>query len=110
MNAEKCDLELCFWTMNPKEQLWTRLKALQVYETANVFVMAYDLDDKESFEKLNSIHLDFKDSNALGAYTILIGIQTKDLGLKLTKRMIDKQEVRQFMGSRGIASYVEVDF
>jgi len=70
--------------------------------------MVFNLDDKESFEKLTSIHHDFKDSNALGAYQVLAGIQTKDLQSKLTKRMIDPSEVKSFMALKGIPSYIEV--
>lgn len=27
-NTETCELDICFWDMNPKEHLWSRLKAL----------------------------------------------------------------------------------
>lgn len=43
------DIELNFWDLNPKEHLWSRLKALQLYENANVFIMLYNADDRESF-------------------------------------------------------------
>ena len=57
------DVELNFWDLNPKEHLWSRLKALQLYENANIFIMIYNADDRESFQRLISIHNDFLDSN-----------------------------------------------
>ena len=87
-------MEVCFWFMNPKEHLWSRLKAVQIYESANILLMLYNTDDRDSFEKLNSIHHDFKDSNSLGAYQMLIAIATKDMQNKLTKKVIDSKEVK----------------
>lgn len=53
MSKEKAyDLELHFWFMNPKEHLWSRLKALELFEIANVLVMLYNADDRDSFEKI----------------------------------------------------------
>ena len=68
LNFENFELDICFWDMNPKEHLWSRLKALQLYESANIFIMLYNADDKDSFEKLLSIHNDFKEQNTVGAY------------------------------------------
>lgn len=54
--------------MNPKEHLWSRLKALELFETANIQLMVYNADDRDSFEKIQVIHNDFKDTNKVGAY------------------------------------------
>jgi hypothetical protein len=94
--------------MNPKEHLWSRIKALQLYETANIFIMVYNADDRDSFEKLLSIHSDFKESNAVGAYQVLVSVITKDLANKNTKRVMKHDDTQEFMEDRGIPSFVEV--
>lgn len=50
------ELDICFWDMNPKAHLWSRLKALELYEKANIFVMVYNADDRDSFEQIQLIH------------------------------------------------------
>ncbi len=62
------ELDICFWDMNPKEHLWSRLKALELFETANIMLMVYNADDRDSFEKIQLIHNDFRDTNKVGAY------------------------------------------
>jgi len=94
--------------MNPKEHLWSRLKAVQLYESANIFLMLYNADDRDSFEKLNSIHHDFRDSNNLGAYQMLISIVTKDVQNKLSKKVVTQKEVKALMHEKGIPSFIEV--
>ena len=46
------ELDICFWEKNPKENMWTNLKALQLYETANIILMVYNADDRDSFDSL----------------------------------------------------------
>ena len=94
--------------MNPKEHLWSRLKALQLYESANIFIMLYNADDRDSFEKLFSIHNDFKDSNQTGAYQVLASIVTKDMVNKKSQKVIKNTEARAFIEAKGIPSYIEV--
>lgn len=62
-DPNKAELDLFFWDMNTKEHLWSRLKALQLYENANIFIMVYNADDRDSFLKLDSICKDFKENN-----------------------------------------------
>ena len=50
------ELDICFWDMNPKAHLWSRLKALELYEKANIFLMVYNADDRDSFEQIQLIH------------------------------------------------------
>lgn len=94
--------------MNPKEHLWSRIKALQLYESANVFIMVFNADDRDSFDKLWSIHHDFKESNALGAYQILVQVITKDITSKHTKRALKHDFIQSFMEERDIPSFIEV--
>lgn len=56
-------------------------------------MMVYNADDRDSFEKLLSIHHDFKDSNAVGAYQVLVSVITKDIVTKHTKRIFKNDEV-----------------
>eukprot|EP00347_Sterkiella_histriomuscorum_P014922 403358997 len=105
---QTCELDICFWDMNPKEHLWSRIKALQLYETANIFLMVYNADDRDSFEKLLSIHNDFKEQNAVGAYQVLVSVITKDIATKHTKRFMKHDDVQYFMEERGIPSFIEV--
>lgn len=49
--------------MNPKEHLWTKSEAVKLFEAANIILMVYNADDRDSFEKINLIHKDFKESN-----------------------------------------------
>jgi hypothetical protein len=72
--SENLEFDICFWDLNPKNHLASRLKAIQLYESANIFLMVYNADDRDSFDKLNSILLDFKDSNAVGAYKVLVSV------------------------------------
>ena len=51
-NKDTYDLDICFWEKNPKENMWSNLKALQLYETANIILMVYNADDRMSFESL----------------------------------------------------------
>jgi len=62
--------------MNPKEHLWSRLKALELFETANIFLMLFNADDRDSYEKVQIIQNDFKDSNKVGAYQVLVSVIT----------------------------------
>jgi hypothetical protein len=54
--------------MNPKEHLWSRLKAMELFETANIFLMVFNADDRDSYEKVQIVHNDFKECNKVGAY------------------------------------------
>lgn len=56
LNQEPIILEISFWEINPKEHLWSRLKSLELFEIANVFIMVYNADDRDSFEKVQLIH------------------------------------------------------
>jgi hypothetical protein len=87
-NTENFELDICFWDMNPKEHLWSRLKALQLYEQANILIMLYNADDKDSFEKLLSIHNDFMEYNQVGAYQVLVALINKDVANKNAKRVL----------------------
>ncbi len=94
--------------MNPKEHLWSRLKALELFETANIFLMLYNADDRDSFEKIQLIHNDFKDCNKVGAYQVLISVITQEIKLKRVPKQIKKGEVSEYIDSKGIPSYVEI--
>jgi hypothetical protein len=94
--------------MNTKEHLWSRIKALQLYETANIFVMVFNADDRDSFDKLEQISRDFKDNNKTNAYVILCSIITNDIIFKRTTKDIKKQEAQDFIERNGIPSYIEV--
>ena len=65
---EAYELDIQFWNMNPKEHLWSRLKALELFETANIFLMLFNADDRDSYEKVQIIQNDFKECNKVGAY------------------------------------------
>jgi len=51
-SEKKYELEISFWDMNPKEHLWSRLKSLELFETANILLMIYNADDRDSYEKI----------------------------------------------------------
>ncbi|CDW76159.1 UNKNOWN [Stylonychia lemnae] len=104
---ENFELDICFWDMNPKEHLWSRLKALQLYEQANIFIMLYNADDKDSFEKLVSIHNDFNEQNQVGAYQVLVAIVNKDIANKSTRRIMKNDQIQDFLEQRGIPSFIE---
>lgn len=89
---EPLELDICFWDMNPKEHLWSRLKALELFETANILLMVYNADDRDSFEKIQLIHNDFKESNKVGAYQVLVSIITNDVKNKKVPKQVKKAE------------------
>lgn len=51
-NPNYVELDLSFWDINPKEQLWSKLKALQLYEKTNILLLLYNADDKDSFHRI----------------------------------------------------------
>lgn len=86
------ELDLTFHEMNSKEHIWSRLKALQLYEQANIFLLVYNADSRESFEALKSIYADFKESNSLDCYVVLCSIISHDIILRRTQKVIKKTE------------------
>ena len=79
-----------------------------MYETANIFLMVYNADDRDSFDKLNSILLDFKDSNAVGAYKVLVSVMNYGKDRVQRPREVSVSDVTLLMEQHGIPSYIEV--
>jgi hypothetical protein len=104
----KNELDLTFYEMNPKEHLWSRLKALQLYESANIFILIFNADDRDSFESLQSIYQDFKEANSQDCYVVLCSVITHDIILRKTQKVIKKTEAQEFIDSRRIPSYCEL--
>lgn len=94
--------------MNPKEHLWSRIKALELFENANIFLMVFNADDRDSYEKVQIIQNDFKECNKVGAYQVLVSVITQDIKLKRVPKAVKKQEVADYIDSKGIPSYLEV--
>ncbi|CDW77158.1 UNKNOWN [Stylonychia lemnae] len=107
-SLDKYELDICFWDMNPKEHLWSRLKSLELFETANILLMVYNADDRDSYDKIKQIHADFKEQNKVGAYQVLISVITADLKLKKTQKAVKKTEAQEFIEDANIPSYLEV--
>ena len=56
-------LDISFATLNPKLHLWSKLRSQQLFTDANIALLVYNADDKESFDKLNSIYKDLQEVN-----------------------------------------------
>lgn len=91
------EVDLSFWDLNPREHLWSRLKALQLYDKANIFIMLYNAEDRDSFDRLGSIYNDFKESNQVGAYCILVSVISADIIKKNIVKEIKKNEAEDFI-------------
>jgi hypothetical protein len=87
-------LNINFWTINPKEHLWSRLRSLQLYQTTNILVMIYNADDRDSFDRLISIQSDFNEQNMIGAYQILVSVISPEIIAKKRPKVIKKAEVQ----------------
>ena len=59
--------------------------------------MVYNSDDRDSFDKLNSILLDFKDSNAVGAYKVLVSVINYNKEKKQKPREVSISDVTLLM-------------
>jgi hypothetical protein len=70
--------------------------------------MVYNADDRDSYERLMTIHNDFKESNQVGGYQVLVSVITNNIIQKKTPKLVKKEEVRQFINSKGIPSYIEI--
>ena len=59
INAAKNEIELNFWDLNAKENLWLRLKSLSLFENVHILLLVYNADDTDSFSSIESIYHDF---------------------------------------------------
>ncbi len=57
-----------------QQQIWSKLKAIEIYETTNILIMLYNACEKESFSRLPEVYEEFKESNTVGAYSILVSV------------------------------------
>ena len=62
-----------------KEDIWSKLKAIEVFEVTNILLMVYSSEDRSSFERIEKCYKEFKESNTVGAYKILISIVSQDV-------------------------------
>ena len=77
--------------------MWLRLKSLQLFESAHIFLMLYNADDKDSFENIESIYHDFQEANQVGAYIVLVSIISHDIISKRAYKDIKKAHAYEFM-------------
>ena len=105
------DIQINFWEIDTQsilspEQIWQKLKAIEVYETTNVLMLLYKASDKKSFLSLTEAFKEFKDNNTVGAYTILVAVVDPQ-----EKKLVKSQEAREAMLTSlvGASSYVEVE-
>jgi hypothetical protein len=92
----------------PDQHLWSRVKALNLYEKANSMILLYNCDDMQSFRTIIPVIQDFCNYNENGAYLMLVGVVSKNLWDKKTVRAVKKSTIAKFMDEMGIPSYAEV--
>jgi hypothetical protein len=64
-----------FWQVDSgKEDIWSKLKVIEIFEVTNVLMMVYDCEDRNSFESLDLLYKEFKENNTVGAYKMLISV------------------------------------
>lgn len=68
-------MEVDFWQVDSgKEDIWSKLKAIEIFEVTNILLVVYNCEDRSMFERLDQVYKEFKESNTVGAYKILIAV------------------------------------
>ena len=64
-----------FWQVDSgKEDIWSKLKVIEIFEVTNILLMVYECEDWTSFDSLDQIYKEFKENNTVGAYKMLISV------------------------------------
>lgn len=102
-------MEVDFWQIDSgKEDIWSKLKAIEIFEVTNILMMVYNCEDRSSFEKLDQVYREFKESNTVGAYKILIAVISPEVLQRKAVKAVKKADATRFLEKNNFSSYVEV--
>ena len=91
-------MEVDFWQVNSgKEDIWAKLKAIEIFEVTNILMMVYECEDRSSFERLDQVYKDFKDNNTVGAYKILIAVISPEVYHRKAVKAVKKADATKFI-------------
>ena len=102
-------MEVDIWEVDCcKEDIWSKLKAIEIFEVTNILLMVYSSEDRQSFERIERGYKEFKENNTVGAYKMLISIVSEEVQQRKTVKAVKKGDASKFMQKHGFSSYVEV--
>ena len=55
-------------------------------------MMVYNADERDTFERLTSIHAEFADTNQVGAYQVLVSVISPDIIARRAYKEVKKAE------------------
>jgi hypothetical protein len=73
--SSSSQMSVDFWQVDSgKEDIWSKLKVIEIFEITNILLMVYECEDRSSFDSLDQVYKEFKENNTVGAYKMLISV------------------------------------
>ena len=68
-------MEVDIWQVDcAREDIWAKLKAIEIFEVTNILMVVYSSEDRQSFDRVEKGYKEFKENNTVGAYKVLISV------------------------------------